>query len=102
MDLFVYGTLVEEELVFELTGRRFARLPATLHGYRREMVQGGFPRVLPDPAAQVEGFLLCDIDPASLRVLDLYEDEGRLYRRISVSVSVPGGERAAAVYAAPA
>jgi hypothetical protein len=43
----------------------------------------------------VDGLLVDDIDAASLRKLDAYEDEGRLYLRQPVWVSV-GDERVAA------
>ena len=84
--LFVYGTLLDEALVVQLTGRTFPRIPAVLAGYRREVPPGGYPRIVPAPQARVQGMLLDDVDAAALRAFDAYEDEGRLYRRVTVTV----------------
>jgi gamma-glutamylcyclotransferase (GGCT)/AIG2-like uncharacterized protein YtfP len=85
-DLFVYGTLMDETLVQRLTGRRFARLPAVLPEFERLQNAGGYPYVVPRAGARVTGWLLRDVDDASLARLDDYEDEGRLYRRMEVVV----------------
>src|SRR5579871_4601369 len=79
--LFVYGTLTDEGLVVVLTGRRFVRRPARLEGYERVVPARGYPYVVPRAGRHVEGFLVEDVDAASLRRLDTYEDEGRLYLR---------------------
>jgi gamma-glutamylcyclotransferase (GGCT)/AIG2-like uncharacterized protein YtfP len=73
-----------------VTGKRFARRPARLAGYRRVVGSHGYPDLVASPGSEVDGFLIDDVDPASLRALDTYEDEGRLYRRQPVRVRVEG------------
>ena len=88
--LFVYGTLMSEPHLYSLTGRRFPRQRATLEGFERILPNQGYPYVVPKSGGQVEGFLLQDVDPASVATLDAYEDEGRLYVRRPVEVVVRG------------
>ena len=98
VDLFVYGTLMDNELVVQLTGHRFRKVSAILDGYRKEASVGGYARIVPDPDAHVEGEILQDVDRETLRTLDRYEDEGQLYRRTLVSVRVRGVPRPAWAY----
>jgi gamma-glutamylcyclotransferase (GGCT)/AIG2-like uncharacterized protein YtfP len=102
MRLFVYGTLTDPACVERVTGRRFQGRPATLHGWARRIGQHGYPEIHPVAGAEVEGLILDEIDDAGLRALDAYEDEGRLYRRLPVSVAVEGGPIACDVYVSPA
>ncbi len=83
---------MDDARVESLTGQRFARRPARLDGYERIAPRGGYPYVVPRSGGSVEGILLEGIDPASLRALDRYEDEGRLYLRRPVVVVVAGGD----------
>ena len=92
VDLFVYGTLMDENLVFELTGKRFARIAAVLRDFEKVQPDGGYPYIVPRVGPHVTGLLLRDIDASSLARIDEYEDEGRLYRRTEVVVEI-GGER---------
>ena len=43
MDLFVYGTLMNDALAVELTGRDFRKERARLPGYRKIMPEGDYP-----------------------------------------------------------
>ena len=88
MRLFVYGTLLDPACVERVTGRRFRGRVATLHGWTRRIGEHGYPEIHPAEGCMVEGLVLEDIDDDALRALDRYEDEGRLYRRVPVSVSV--------------
>ncbi len=88
MNLFVYGTLMDAQLVVRLTGRRFSAHPARLVGYRKLTPRGGYPYIAGDPDGVVDGVLLTGVDAAALRAIDAYEEEGRLYRRTVVSVAV--------------
>jgi gamma-glutamylcyclotransferase (GGCT)/AIG2-like uncharacterized protein YtfP len=88
MNLFVYGTLMNDALVVEVTGRRLAKEPAALQGYRKVQPADGYPYITPEAGGVVDGFLLRGLDAAALRALDRYEDEGQLYRRIEVVVTV--------------
>lgn len=98
MNLFVYGTLRDEDLVRRLVGRTFRHLPAELEGWRLRppgTSSTGYPEIVPDPASRVSGLLLLDVDPESLRRLDAYE-EGYVRRR--VRVRTPEGTLEAEVY----
>lgn len=88
--LFVYGTLMDEELVYALTRKRFPRCQAELPDFARVVPPDGYPYILPRTGARVQGLLLCGVDPASLAALDRYEDEGVLYHRRRVQVVVRG------------
>jgi gamma-glutamylcyclotransferase (GGCT)/AIG2-like uncharacterized protein YtfP len=98
VNLFVYGTLMDDALVAGLIGRRFRRLAAVLPGYRRITPRRGYPYIVPDAGGSVEGFLLHDVDAWALDVFDRYEDEGRLYRRTGVVVTVSGHPQRAMAY----
>jgi len=100
--LFVYGTLMDPQCVRHVTGCQFPRRPATLHDWSRTVGRHGYPVISPARGAQVEGLLLDDVDDDALRALDAYEDEGRLYRRRAVSVSVDGRPIACQAYVSPA
>ncbi len=98
MNLFVYGTLRDVALVRRLTGRDFAIAPAILSGYRRIEPPGSYPYITPDPASEVHGHVLRAIDGLALQAFDAYEDEGHLYRRIDVQVTIAGRREAAQAY----
>jgi gamma-glutamylcyclotransferase (GGCT)/AIG2-like uncharacterized protein YtfP len=91
VDLFVYGTLMNEDLLYSLTRCRFSRSEAELAGFARLSQPNGYPYIVPRQDATVCGLLLHNIDTASLAILDDYEEEGVLYQRRSVVVTV--GER---------
>ena len=92
MNLFVYGTLMDDALVARLTGQRFRKEPAALHGYRKVLPAGGYPYIVTDARGVVDGFVLREVGTAALRAFDRYEDEGRLYRRTVVVVNIGGRE----------
>jgi len=100
VDLFVYGTLLDDGLVEQLTGRRFPKRAAQLSGYRKCMPAGQYPYIVPDNDGTVDGTLLCDLTADALRMFDAYEDEGRLYRRIEVTVTVNAQPQRAFTYVA--
>ncbi len=86
--LFVYGTLMDDGVICALTGRRFPKKPAVLSGYRKVVPDGGYPYIVPDADAVTDGFVILGLDDEALRILDRYEDEGCLYRRIEVVATV--------------
>ncbi len=88
VNMFVYGTLLDDALVERLTGRRLRKAPAVLRGYRKIAPRDGYPYIVPDPAAVVHGCVLYAVDAEALRRFDHYEDEGHLYRRTSVVVTI--------------
>lgn len=96
--LFVYGTLTDERRLRAVTGRSFPRRPARLDGYERIEPAGGYPYVVARPGSAVDGWLVEQIDAASLGRLDAYEDEGRLYSRRPVEVIADGARVSCEVY----
>lgn len=96
--LFVYGTLMDPELVRALTGRTFATEPATLQGYRKVEVAGHYPYIEASESELVEGALILDVDRNALAVLDDYEDEGSMYLRGPATAMVAGQPRACQTY----
>jgi gamma-glutamylcyclotransferase (GGCT)/AIG2-like uncharacterized protein YtfP len=90
VDLFVYGTLMDESVLYALTGRRFPKSEAELSGFERWISANGYPYIIPNPEARVQGILLSGIDPAALAALDRYEEEGHLYHRHQVEVTANG------------
>lgn len=97
-NLFVYGTLKDNDLVRALTGRSFPRVAAELSGWRLvppTASASGYPEVEPSAGQRVRGYLLLGVDPRSLRALDAYE-EG--YRRRRVRVWAGGRAVRAEVY----
>ena len=98
MKLFVYGTLMDDARVAELTGQRFRKQPAALRGYRRLPSGHGYPYVVPEAGGVVDGFLLRDVTAEALRAFDRYEEEGRYYRRTEVEVEVAGRRESAMTY----
>lgn len=94
IDLFVYGSLRDKRLLYELTGKTFSSSAATLEEFKKRTPPGGHPYILPDKGSKVTGLLIRGIDPESLRRLDRYEDGGRLYFRRRITV-VCGKKRVA-------
>ena len=91
-NLFVYGTLMDKRLLYQLTGKFFSTFPAVLRGFKKLDSHLGYPYILPYKTSKVEGLLIKNIDPESIKKLDRYE--GQLYSRKRVAV-VWGGKRTA-------
>lgn len=91
-DVFVYGTLLNDEVLKILLGHIPTKRVAELHGYKRVQVIGQrYPAILRDANSKVEGALLTELSDTDLQRLDEYEAEQ--YERIAAFVSVAGGER---------
>ena len=88
--LFVYGTLLHDEVVRWVIGRVPASEPAVLNGYRRmRMFDKPYPVIRPAPADQVSGRILVGLNRRQLYQIDRYE--GKEYRRKRVRVRLPDG-----------
>ena len=94
--LFVYGTLMDAEVFFAVTGTKPPEAEkALLRGFARYRVrQATYPGILPCPGGQVDGVVLADLPGALWHRLD--EFEGPLYELRPVTVSTVGGSTAAA------
>lgn len=97
-NLFVYGTLTDKHLVYQLTGKKFPTSSASLRDFERRIARSGYPYILPHSSSKVEGLLIRNLDPESLRRLDRYEDEGRLYFRKTIAVFSRGRQVACETY----
>lgn len=96
--VFVYGTLMAEELLSGLFSHSadrthhppsYTRKPAVLHGYRRVPVRyAAYPAIIPGmPSDQVDGYMISPISLDQWELLD--EFEGDQYRREMVRVVLP-------------
>jgi len=95
--VFAYATLQFPEVLRHVLGRDLPGAAARLHGYRRaRFVSGGFPGLLPDATATVDGTLYCSLRPADLARLDDFE--GDLYVRRLVPVTAALETQLAFVY----
>jgi gamma-glutamylcyclotransferase (GGCT)/AIG2-like uncharacterized protein YtfP len=91
LNLFVYGTLMEPQVMTAVAGRAPDPLPARLRGHARYAVIGAsYPGMVPQPNGEVAGILYRGLNPPELRRLD--EFEGALYwrRRVQVETALGG------------
>ena len=97
-NLFIYGTLRDDEVVRRVTGRTFPKGEGTLAGYRRVGASPGFPYpyVVVQEGEVTKGTVLLGIDPENLARLDVYE--GACYERRRVAVVTGQGTCSAWVY----
>ena len=105
--VFVYGTLLYDEVVFGLTGAIIPSIvDAALPHYRRLKVhQPGRdakgPAIVPSPGDCTHGRILLDVDDRCLRILDLLELEGGGYERVTVdAIASPSRTLGVQVYRA--
>lgn len=75
--VFVYGTLLSEEIVKILLNRNPESHPATAMGYSRYRIKGRvYPAILPTlPSDELTGLVLCGLSDREFEILDEYEDE---------------------------
>ena len=88
VNLFVYGTLLSEEIRSSVLQRDFSTCEAELTGFKRIIPTRGYPYIIPDINERIRGLLLRDLDSLTMARLDEYEEEGILYHRRSVTVRV--------------
>jgi len=109
-NLFVYGTLMCQDIMLEVTGYRLlspdsnfeppfyhselvsepsgGTVRGILKGYSRRSVRGEvYPAIVPNEKGMVEGILYKDIPPEAWDRLD--EFEGEMYSRQSVQIILP-------------
>lgn len=83
--LFVYGTLMNDEVLASLLTGRFAKTKALLSGYQcLAVLNEDYPAIRPAKDSMVNGELISGLSPEHLRVLDQYE--GKYYQRTTVTV----------------
>ena len=93
MVLFVYGSLMAEEVLkILLSGRVPKMTPAVLANYARHPVAGAcFPAIVARAGASVEGRLLDGLSARDLSALDYFEDEEYVRTEVSVSPAARRG-----------
>ena len=94
-NLFTYGSLMCEDIMFAVTGEPLRHTPALLPRYRRFLVKNEqYPGVVPSVEGQVQGVVYHDISPKGWSRLDRFE--GDLYTRGLVAVRYEKGDEAMA------
>lgn len=94
--LFVYGTLLFDEIVQALTDRTFGTLEVTLHEFARHAIvrQGqreAYPAIRSRASGKVHGRVLLNVDDRSMRLIDRYENDPPEYERVTIRVECDGG-----------
>ncbi|KAK9065625.1 hypothetical protein SSX86_015026 [Deinandra increscens subsp. villosa] len=85
--VFVYGSLLADDVVRALLRRIPQNSPAILHGYHRFSIKGRvYPAILPVENKKIIGRVLLGITAAELDILDKFEDFE--YERRDVDVSL--------------
>ncbi|CAB1110254.1 unnamed protein product [Ectocarpus sp. CCAP 1310/34] len=91
--LFVYGTLMNEKVLFALLKRVPSTRKANLSGYHRFRIKDHvFPAIRPREGGGVEGLLMTGLDAREKLIFDLFEDED--YHKVDVQVKVEACEDA--------
>ena len=73
-NLFVYGSLMNDEIVSALTGTTFAKVPAELDDFLVSKVPGkATPGMIRMEGLIARGFILLDIHPDSLKLIEDWE-----------------------------
>jgi rSAM/selenodomain-associated transferase 1 len=94
---FVYGTLMDADLIARVIGRSIDASPATLADFRRSSLrERAYPGILPDDGHQVDGQLVHGLSTQELVHLDRYESD--CYERWTVTVSTAEGPALAHAY----
>ncbi|KAL3818400.1 hypothetical protein ACJIZ3_004305 [Penstemon smallii] len=84
-NVFVYGSLLADDVVRALLNRVPPSSPAILPGYQRFSIKERvYPAIIPVEKTQVTGKVLLGITPAELHILDAFEDDE--YERATVDV----------------
>jgi len=75
VNLFVYGTLMDQRVMMRVIGRRLPpAAPATLYGYRKWETTFGYPAIFPEPGHSCRGLVYSGLTEEDLQRLDRYED----------------------------
>ena len=94
--LFVYGTLLFDEIVRSLIGRTPAFRPATALGYEARMLRGvSYPGLVAVQGGRTEGLVFDDLSLTEWVALDEYEDD--FYTVTEIEVLMEGGLSASAL-----
>ena len=85
MHLFVYGTLMDQEIMRLVCKEKYDPVPAELAGYVRKAVFGEvYPAIAPQEGAAVTGLVYQDLSQVAVARIDDFE--GALYDRTLVTI----------------
>lgn len=85
--IFVYGTLLNDEIVDLLLKSKPTKCDAVLNDYKRVTVLGEvFPAIFPEKNSQVKGAIMTGLSDHHIDILDEYESF--CYERKQVTVSL--------------
>jgi gamma-glutamylcyclotransferase (GGCT)/AIG2-like uncharacterized protein YtfP len=111
VNLFIYGSLRDPTIFESVCGYSFSLKPsdvrpekvlyaelAMLSGYRRVSPDNVYFYAIADSTAKVEGFVVYDVPPSAMQVIDKFE--GKLYDRETVKVHTANGIAQAQAYLA--
>ena len=111
VNLFVYGSLREPSIFESVCGHRFSFKPsetrprymlraelAMLPGFRRVSPDNVYYYAVPDKSTKLQGFIIYDIEPSTMQMIDKYE--GKFYEREIVKVNTAEGPIEAIAYLA--
>ncbi|KAK1551448.1 hypothetical protein QYE76_018266 [Lolium multiflorum] len=86
--VFVYGSLMADEVVSAILNRVPASSPALLTDYHRFSVKDRiYPAILPVESKKVAGRVIMGISDAELIVLDAFEDYEYVRRTVQISLT---------------
>ena len=96
-NLFVYGTLLDDEIWQNLIRRSYKRHSATLDHYQAFYVKNrNYPGLVQKKGKMVRGEIILSVTKTDFSRLDVYE--GDLYERIQLNVKVDEKTVPAQVY----
>lgn len=85
-NIFVYGTLQNDEIIKALTGKVFKKIPYTLSGYDIFKVKGlYYPGMIASKNGKTKGFILKNLDDKSFSIIDKWEDD--TYDRVVIDLA---------------
>lgn len=100
MNLFFFGTLMDEDVRSIVCGTDLPVRPAILRGWRRPHVAGRhYPMLVGQPGARLDGVVAEQVDTEALRRLQIYE--GWEYELRPFRLDSPQGPLAAHVFTCP-
>jgi gamma-glutamylcyclotransferase (GGCT)/AIG2-like uncharacterized protein YtfP len=92
MNLFAYGTLIDTEIMAQVSGATHRFQQATLNNYVRKTVRGEvYPAITRQKRGSVNGVVYFNVSPEAFHRLDKFE--GSLYIRTDVEAICDNGER---------
>nr|CAB3468935.1 unnamed protein product [Digitaria exilis]CAB3471363.1 unnamed protein product [Digitaria exilis] len=87
--VFVYGSLMADEVVRAILNRVPPAAPALLPNYHRFNVKGRvYPGILPVDSKKVAGMVLMGVTDEELQLLDAFEDVEYTRTRVEISLNV--------------